>query len=81
MVAMGVEAEDGEGVEVVDEWEGLCFGLKEEDDGDSPDWKRQEVMSSASADPFLWGRSGGCGYSAHVSHVAHSTRVVRGRSK
>ena len=35
MVAMGVEAGDGEGVEAADEWEKFCFGLKEEDDGGS----------------------------------------------
>ena len=35
MVAMGVDAEDGEGVEAADEWEELCFGLKEEDDDGS----------------------------------------------
>ena len=33
MVAMGAEAEDGEGVEAADEWEELCFGREEEDDG------------------------------------------------
>lgn len=33
MAAKGAEAEDGEGVEAADEWEELCFGLKEEDDG------------------------------------------------
>ena len=35
MMAMRAEAEDGEGVEAADEWEELCFGLKEEDDGGS----------------------------------------------
>ena len=43
-------------------------------------------MSSASTDPFLWGRREAASLlarfysdiSAHVSHVAHSTRVVGG---
>ena len=35
MVAMRVGAEDDESVEAADEWEELCFGLKDEDDGGS----------------------------------------------
>ena len=33
MATMGAEAEDGEDVEAADEWEMLCFELKEGDDG------------------------------------------------